>query len=308
MYSEANKLLTRQTGIIQEISIYPVKSLKGISLNQAVMTPLGLKWDRFWMIVNDDGLFMSQRNIPAMATISTQLTDNHLVLSHAEFGEFNIPLQYAGPDDINATLINAKVWQSECAVLDEGDKVSSWLTSILGPFRGQELRLVRLKPETQRYVSNKHTDGEIHQTYFADGYPFLVATSASLDALNEKLKAQSESAVPMSRFRANIVIAETEPFIEHQFKYLQLADVGTLHLCKPCERCKMTAIDQTTGEVRSTKQPLKTLFTLQNVADKGAYFGHNGVLIEQSFQMDRAKIQVGDQITFTNLPQNLADK
>ncbi|MBU2883095.1 MOSC N-terminal beta barrel domain-containing protein [Psychrosphaera sp. B3R10] len=293
-------MLARQTGTIEEINIYPVKSLKGISLSQSVVTPLGLKWDRFWMIVNEDGLFMSQRNIPAMATISTTLTDSHLVLSHDQFGECHIPLLYAGSDELDATSFNAKVWQSECVVLDEGDKIGSWLTSILGRFRGQALRLVRLNPESQRAVSNKHTNGDIHQTYFADGYPFLVATSASLDELNTKLVAQSESAVPMSRFRANVVIAGTTAFVEHQFKYMQMGEAGTLHLCKPCERCKMTSIDQNSGEISNSKQPLKTLFSMENIADKGAYFGHNGVLIKSKSLENDCCISVGDTVCFSH--------
>lgn len=286
-------------GIVTGLNIFPVKSLRGITVQQAELTPFGLKWDRFWMVVNDDGLFMSQRNLPQMATIKTEITQTDLVLSHEEYGAIKVPLVYRQENNSQNSL-SGKVWQSECQLLDEGPEVSQWLTRVIGKFREQSLRLVRLDPTTVREVSTNHTDEEQHFTYFADGYPYLVTTTESLTALNQKLLQQGEHAVPMSRFRANIVVSGVTPFIEHQTPFLQLTNDHRLHLCKPCERCKMTSIDQESGHSESPKQPIKTLLAMDHVQQKGAYFGHNAVLQNLTASNDNGHIAVGDHVEFQN--------
>lgn len=287
-------------GIITGLHIYPVKSLQGISLSRAELTPNGFKWDRFWMIVNEDGLFMSQRNLPHMATITTALNDEHLTLSHPNGGAIHIPLDYQHA----RTQHQAKVWQSECQVLDEGEQVSTWLTQVLGRFRDQTLRLVRLDPTTARAVSTNHTQGQIHHTYFADGYPYLVTSTESLTELNKALLAQSENAVPMSRFRTNIVVSGVEPFIEHHMPYLHFTSEASLLLCKPCERCKMTSIDQSSGLSDAPKQPLQTLMKMDHVKQKGAFFGHNAVLqLDQAGSISKTHyIEVGQTAVFSPQP------
>ena len=285
-------------GVVTELNIYPVKSLQGISLQQAELTELGLKWDRFWMIVNQDGQFASQRHLAKMAQITTELSDTSLILSHPDVEPLLIPLHYQGSN----ILSEAKIWKSECQVLDEGEQASNWLTQVLGTWRGQKLSLVRMAQDFSRAVSTKHTDGANNSTYFADGYPYLICNTASLHALNHELEAQNEGAVPMSRFRSNIVVQTDLAFIEHQARYLEFTAEhhNKLHLCKPCERCKVTAIDQKSGEVASAKQPLKTLLAMKNVEKKGAFFGQNAVISESSKNNGNCTISLGDLVEFNS--------
>lgn len=285
-------------GTISELHIYPVKSLQGIALQRAELTEQGLKWDRFWMIINEDGQFATQRHFAAMAQVTTAITDDSLVLSHPDAEPLSIALDYQGN-----SICDGKVWKSECKVLDEGQAASDWLTQVLGPWRGQKLRLVRMAEDFSRAVSEKHTQGASNTVNFADGYPYLVCNTASLEALNDKLIEQGESAIPMSRFRGNVVVDTDSPFIEHSKTQLSLAENGetVLNLCKPCERCKVTSIDQSTGESASPKQPLKTLLGMTHVNKKGAFFGQNGVITEQIKCQLPLFLAVGDKVWFEEL-------
>jgi len=281
---------------LAEINIYPVKSLQGISVKSAELTEQGLKWDRFWMVVNEDGLFVTQRNVPTMAKITTFLTDEHLILSHPEMSEILVPLVYS-----KNRQRDARVWKSECQVLDEGQAVSDWLTAALGEWRGQKLSLVRMAQTFERLVSDNHTNGAKNTTYFADGYPVLVTTYASLSSLNKTLESKGETPVPMSRFRSNLVVEGHEPaFVEHNSERLVLEpDLSVaISLCKPCERCKMTSIDQKSGLSDSPQQPLKTLMSMDHVPKKGAFFGQNGVICEESKVNLPVVIKVGDPVAF----------
>ena len=298
-------------GEISEIVIYPVKSLQGISLQSSTLTEKGLNWDRHWMIVNEDGLFATQRHFNEMAKIKTEITDKYLILSHPKHSDCRIPLEV---DDSSLERREVKVWKSDCKVIDEGNEVSVWLTTVLGTWREQKLSLVRMASDFIRNVSDKYTEGETNSTLFSDGYPFLITTTRSLNVLNQNLISQNEQPVPMSRFRANIIInneicdqkvTETPEFVEHQSNYLQVdtdhsdKEPLTFKLCKPCERCKVPSIDQKTGKVVSAQQPLKTLFSMNNVEQKGAFFGENAVLTQSSKTLTETIIKIGDKITFS---------
>lgn len=276
---------------VSALNIYPVKSLRGIALQESEVTPMGLKWDRFWMVVNDDGQFMSQRNLSEMAEISTAITDEHLVLSHPKQPDLTVPLVH--PDGLSRAV---KVWKSECQAVDEGEQASNWLTSVLGKFRDQRLHLVRMALDFDRLVSQNHTQGEQHHTYFADGYPFLVVAQSSLEVLNSELQVNQHQAVSMDRFRGNIELAGSDAFAEHKYQYLTGASGLQFHLCKPCERCKVITLDQLSGEVVEPQQPLKTLFQMQHVDQKGAFFGQNAVVSQNGCQ---SLIKVGDEFSYS---------
>ena len=296
---------TMHSGVISELMLYPVKSLQGISVNESAVTEQGLKWDRHWMIVNEEGMFATQRHFSKMATIQTKITDQHLILSTANLADCYIELE---SEELQLAKRNVKVWKSECLAVDEGEEVSQWLTNVLGQWRGQNLSLVRMASSSKRIVSDKYTNGEVNTTLFSDGYPFLITTTDSLAELNRCLNEQNESSVPMSRFRANIVIDNEQQaknhrypqFIEHVCNELIIKTKQGLKftLCKPCERCKVPSIDQETGEVLSAQQPLKTLFRIDNVDKKGAFFGENAVLSHSSKSLLKPVIKVGDTVEF----------
>ena len=283
---------------ISELTIFPVKSLQGISLQQAEVTEFGLKWDRFWMVVNEDGQFATQRQLGQMAKITTAITETELILSYPNRPSLHVSLELP-----EAKSRLGKVWSSECDVWDEGDEARNWLTEVIGLWRGQKLSLVRMAPDFNRQVSQKHTNGAINYTYFADGYPYLVCNTASLLALNKRLAEQELDAVPMSRFRANIVLQSSDAFAEHQHSTLTLSQSKQgveLNLCKPCQRCKVIGIDQASGEELVPQQPLKTLMSMSHVEQKGAYFGHNAVVSEATKSQLPLVIKVGDSVTFNS--------
>ncbi|SHH94488.1 MOSC domain-containing protein [Ferrimonas marina] len=275
---------------VTQLYRYPVKSLQGIAVDQLPLTETGLPWDRHWMLVDANGRFVTQRQLPAMARIATEITQDSLLLRCGD-QRFAVPLQQSPQA---STPI--RVWQSEMPALDEGAAASHWLTEQLGAFRGAPLRLVRFDPQQTRAIKPKYLQaGESSSTHFADGFPYLVASQQSLDGLNQQLQAKGCSPVEMARFRANVVIDGFErPFQELERLTLQGPN-WRLALRKPCERCPVTTIDQQTGERIGGKEPLSTLMAMDPLADGRAYFGGNAVLISHQGEA----IRVGDAVTFS---------
>ena len=276
---------------ITQLTIYPVKSLKGISVDQSVLHEHGLAWDRRWMLVDAQQRFVTQRQLPALATIEVALTDEHLVLSHPNVAPLKISL--TEPEG-NLRLVS--VWSDHCKALPEGEDVSLWLVAALGE-QAQGLSMVRFATEFTRAVEDDFLDGGAAHTYFSDGYPFLIATTGSLDALNQALLAKGEAPVPMNRFRPNIVIKSDDAWAEDRWAALaEQSDAFQFALRKPCKRCKITTIDQLTAAVPAPAEPLKTLIELNTQPTlKGAHFGQNATLLNGAGGI----IRVGDRLVAT---------
>jgi len=273
---------------ITQLNIYPVKSLKGISVNQSMLQEHGLAWDRRWMLVDAQQRFVTQRQLPALASIDVKLTDEHLVLLHPDVEPLRVAL--AEPKG-NLRLV--RVWNDHCKALPEGEDVTRWLEAALGE-PAQGLSLVRFATEFTRAVEEDFLDGGAAHTYFSDGYPFLITTTGSLAALNDALIAGGESPVPMNRFRPNIVVESDEAWAEDRWTTLsEPTGVFQLALRKPCMRCKMITIDQHTAMVPAPAEPLKTLLALNTQPTlKGAHFGQNATLLVG----DGGIIRVGDTL------------
>lgn len=285
-------LIRREAAVqITQLNIYPVKSLKGISVDQSELQVHGLAWDRRWMLVDAHQRFVTQRQLPALATVEVALTDEHLVLSHPNVEALNVPL--AEPEG-NLRLVN--VWNDHCKALPESEEVSRWLEAALGE-QAQGLSLVRFATEFTRAVEEDFLDGGAAHTYFSDGYPFLITTTDSLNALNHALVAKEQTPVPMNRFRPNIVVEGNEAWAEDRWAMLtEQSGAFQLALRKPCKRCKITTIDQHTAAVPAPAEPLKTLIELNTQpAQKGAHFGQNATLLEGSGSV----IRVGDKLVAT---------
>ncbi|WP_199609595.1 MOSC domain-containing protein [Flocculibacter collagenilyticus] len=290
---------------VSQLNIYPVKSLQGISLPSVEVTPQGLRWDRHWMIVNEDGMFATQRHLPNLARISTDITEEHLILSAEGIAPLAIPLKLKSN---SVTKRSVKVWKSDCEAIEERHS-SEWLTNVIGKWRNQSLSLVRMAPNFNRAVSEKHLKGKQATTYFADGYPFLITNTASLISLNQQLISRNESPVPMSRFRSNIVLDSQFAFCEHSHTNMRINRVSDntelLHfdLCKPCERCKVTSIDQLTGISPAPQQPLKTLLAMDHIDKKGAFFGQNAILtthLNDTSKRQNNRIRIGDTVILSS--------
>lgn len=261
--------------VISSLHIYPVKSLQGITVPHATLTPRGLQYDRHWMLVDGDGQFVTQRQLPALARISVRLNTEHLILEYTGLPPLCITLAA-----IPAQRRHVKVWDDHCSGCDEGDVASAWLTQAVGQWQGQDLRLVRFAPDSLRPVDPAYMDGANADTEFSDGYPFLVTNEASLTALNAHLQTAGASPVPMARFRPNIVLRDMPAWAENQTKTLAAQDGSyALTFRKPCKRCKITTVDQQTGLIADPQEPLRILAALQHYPHRtGAYFGQNATL------------------------------
>jgi uncharacterized protein YcbX len=271
---------------ITSLNIYPVKSLKGITLAKAMLTPEGLANDRRWMVVRSNGKFLTQRDLPRLSLVHTSLDDLGVTLELAGQGKTTVPFASAGGDPVQT-----KVWGIPCEALDEGEEISRWLTSALES--KTTLRLVRMAPGFVRPQGKPEELGEHTHTIFADAAPFLVANEESLNRLNRELASRNLAQVPMNRFRPNIVVRGLEPWAEHKLAGLYSGTYG-LKLCHPCERCVVTTINQDTAEKDPGWQPFNTLKEINPVPGKkpAPAFGQNATLEKG----DQAVISVGDQL------------
>lgn len=258
---------------VSELTIYPIKSCAGIDLPSASTTSRGFAYDRYWLITQPDGTFMTQRDFPQMVHIQTRVDNNRLYFSAPDMDEISVYAKFVG------TELSVQVWgNSGIETYDYGDKAAGWLSSFLQT----DCRLVRMKDTYQRNVNSKYAMQETDQVGFADAYPFLLITQASLDDLNGRLA----EPVPLNRFRPNIVIAGTEPFAEDTWRRIRVGEV-VFEVVKPCARCVITTTDQTTGE--RSKEPLKTLTTYRQ-QDDGVMFGQN--LIHHHL----GTVNIGDEV------------
>lgn len=253
---------------ISALYIYPVKSLAGISLSQVNVLPTGLEGDRQWMIADNSGKFVTQRQIPAMATIKTHFVHGQLSLSHEYHGTIEVTQDPKTPTAL------WQIWKDTVEGIEESQAVSDWLTQVLGEFRGGKLRLVRFNNNAERLVATRYLENQESTLKLADACPFLITCEASLSDLNQHLP----QPMPMDRFRANIILADTQPWQEYQWQNLR-ADSLDFAMIGPCQRCPMTSVDQQRGVVATPGQPLQTLMERFKVGDKKLpYFGQHAHL------------------------------
>jgi uncharacterized protein YcbX len=253
---------------VTALNIYPVKGLKGIPLEAARCTDRGLEHDRRWMVVDREGTFISQRSHPKMATVWTDIEGDKLLLSAPDVDSVEVPLRMEGKASASVT-----VWSSTVKATHGPHGASAWLSDYLG----EECFLVYM-PETTRRNSNPAYAGQDKSVGFADGYAYLVTSEPSLADLNAKLVAKDHAALPMNRFRPNIVISGCAPFEEDTWKRIRVGG-AVLQSAKPCGRCQVTTTDQSTGEVRGP-EPLATLATYRESKEFGVMFGMNFVTVE----------------------------
>ena len=270
------------------LTIYPVKSMKGINLKQAVLTPYGLENDRRFMVVDANGRFVTQRDLPCLALVHTQLAADSLVLSREGHGSATVPLSAIGGE-----RIKTEVWGTPCETLDMGENISRWLTSAVQSTLA--LKLVRMAPGFVRQQGKPGELGKNTHTLFADAAPILVASESSLEALNRELEVRGHSTVPINRFHPNLVISGLAPYAEHKIAKLKSINYD-LKLCHACERCVIPTIDQDTAAKNPEAQPFKTLREINPVPGKkppAPAFGQNAILERGNQQT----VALGDQLS-----------
>ncbi len=270
------------TGLV----VYPVKSMRGIELDAARLTPLGLEHDRRFMVVRENGEFVTQRNLPLLALVHAALEPGGVVLSREGCGRIFVPFDADG----GATL-ETRVWKDACLASDQGETISQWLTEALEST--DRLLLVAMQSGFERPQGKADLLGAGTRTLFADAAPYLVANEASLARLNRELVERGHQALPMNRFRPNIVIEGPDAFAEHRMGGLAGGDYA-LDFCHPCERCVVTTIDQSTAVRNPDWEPYRTLADINPMPgrDKKPAFGHNAIL---SGGRNRT-IRIGDRL------------
>lgn len=230
---------------IARLFVYPIKSCAGVELPEVLLTETGLEFDRAWMVVGADGVFVSQRELPRMALIQPQMKQMEMVLRAPGMLALHIAF------DRVEKPVRVKVWRDEVAAYDMGDIAAQWFSDFLSePGKPQSLRLVRFDPEHKRLSNMTWTKGVEAPNQFSDGFPLLVTSEKSLDELNEKLVAAGHAAVGIERFRPNIVLAGIEAQDEDRVETMHIATAeggAQIEPAKPCPRCPIPDIDPATA-------------------------------------------------------------
>ena len=257
---------------VSELFIYPIKSLGGISVSEALVTDRGFQHDRRWMLVDEHNEFITQRSLPQMALLQTEITGEGLKVYHkTSLEEISIPFESHGQ------TIAVQVWSDRCKAVVVDNKLDEWFSNILG----KTCRLVYMPTTTKRRVDGRYAlQKEI--TSFTDGYPFMTIGQSSLDDLNSRL----EEKLPINRFRPNIVFTGGMPHEEDTWAQCTINGIN-FYGVKLCARCVITTINQ--ENLEKGKEPLKTLASYRMKNNK-IYFGQN--LLHHG----EGKIHVGDLI------------
>ena len=264
---------------------YPVKGGRGITHASASVLTTGLTNDREWMVVDarsSPAQFITQRQCAAMATLRVDVNvDGTLTLSTDDDDALRVDTPSRN------SLIKVQVWSHETIALDAGDAAAFWLESKLG--LSHAVRLVRFNRDMRRGCNRLYAGDSGAHTYFADGFPLLMTNTASLTDLNRRIGGSADRALPMNRFRPNVVIDGLPAWDEDHVDTLTIGEV-VLRLAKPCVRCEVTTADQTTG-IRRSDEPLNTLARFRNNAEFGGVtFGWNAVVLMPG------NISTGDQV------------
>jgi uncharacterized protein YcbX len=242
---------------ISELYIYPIKSLAGIAVTEALVTKTGFEHDRRWMLVDENCRFISQREVPQMALLQVSVEVNGLAVSHKTKGDpLIIPFQSTGRQ------VKVTIWDDTCTAEYVSHETDKWFTALLGI----NCRLVYMPDETKRIVDQRYAPANA-VTSFSDAYPFMMIGQASLDDLNSRL----DEALPINRFRPNIVFTGGQPYEEDRIGHFTVRDID-FYGVKLCARCNIITIDQ--DNAQSAKEPTKTLAVYRK-KDHKILFGQN---------------------------------
>jgi uncharacterized protein YcbX len=268
--------------ILTELVLYPIKSCAGVSVERAQVSAAGLSalgvHDREWMLVTEDGQFLTQREHPRMARIVPAVEGGRLVVNAPGIAPLALDL---GADD--GAPRSVRIWDDAVLAADCGDAAASWFSRVLG----SACRLVRFRRDAVRPTSTKWTGGVPAQTRFADGYPLLLIGAASLADLNRRLANAGRAPLPMNRFRPNLVVDGIEAYEED---YLDSLGAGGMLVkpVKPCARCPIPSIDQATGIAGPDPLDIMLSYRANPRMDGAVCLGMNCILIG-----DAGELRVG---------------
>ncbi len=265
---------------ISRLFVYPIKSCAGVELRESLLTETGLEFDRAWMVVDEQGEFLSQRELPRMALIQPKLKQFEMVLRAPGMLALHIAL------DTVEQACKVRVWGDECAAFDMGHIAAQWFTDFLMQERpagmpSMKLRLVRFDPLHNRASSPKWTKGLKAFNQFSDGYPLLILSEASIQELNLRLQAAGNAEVCIERFRPNIVLSGLHAHDEDRALELKLQTnegVVVLKLVKPCPRCPIPDIDPMTARSGTQVSTVLAGYRQDARVDGAITFGMNAVM------------------------------
>ncbi|MBC7995361.1 MAG: MOSC N-terminal beta barrel domain-containing protein [Rhizobacter sp.] len=254
---------------VTALNVYPLKSCAGVGVSEALLIETGLEFDRAWMVVDAQGEFVTQRELPRMALIQPTLKHTEVVLRAPGMLALHLVIDgVEGP-------VRVKVWGDEVAAYDMGDLAAQWFSDFLG----EKLRLVRFDPDQKR-LSNKKWTGDIEaENAFSDGFPILVISEASLTELNQRLK----EPVTMARFRPNLVLSGLDAHGEDHLDEIRFDTPEgpvRLKLVKPCARCPIPNIDPLTAEPGNEPGDMMSTYRASALLDGAICFGMNAVIVE----------------------------
>lgn len=245
--------------ILTDIFVYPVKSLAGIKVSSWQVNEKGLLHDRKWMLIDSNNQFLSQRHVPKMVLIKTQLTDTELILSTSSSGSISLPLNPQNGSEIISTI-----WDDHCLSKTVSKAADQWLSDFLSI----ECKLVYQPDTVIRPVDPNYAQAS-DKVNFSDGFPFLITSEASLEALNKAMGIT----LPMQRFRPNLVVSDCGSYAEDSWREITINNIH-FRLPKACSRCSVPTVDTETAE--TNKEPLTTLNRLRKW-NKKVYFGQNAL-------------------------------
>ena len=276
---------------IAQLFIYPIKSCGGIELKEAVLTDTGLDLDRAWMVVDEQGVFLSQRELPRMALIQPLLKTYDMIVKAPGMLALHVSI-----DEVEKP-VTVTVWEDTVKAFDMGDLAAQWFSDFLG----KAVRLVRYDPEQTRLSSMKWTNGIEAKNGFDDGFAVLVTSVASLKVLTDKLVADGEKAVTMQRFRPNVVLTGVEAHDEDRLDTLNIETqegVAQLKHVKPCVRCTIPDVDLQSGKQGTAVGDMLQSYRADPQMDGGITFGMNAIVLSGEDSTLRVGQAVGANYTF----------
>jgi uncharacterized protein YcbX len=251
------------TVTVSGLFVYPLKSARGIPSARVRVSTTGFEWDRQWMLINAQGVFLSQRTHPQLARVVPRLDEGELWLEMPGLPPLRLPAVCTGDRQ------NVRVHRDACVGLDEGSAAAEWASRVAG----EPARMVRVPAKAERFANPTYAGSAPAPMGFADGFPVLVCNQASLADLNERLP----ESIPMERFRPNVVLEGLPAWAEDRIDALTLDGVR-LRLVKPCTRCTIPSIDQHTGQPSTDPAPVLRQFRFDK-ALRGITFGENAVIL-----------------------------
>lgn len=259
---------------ISQIAVYPAKSLGATYPDEAELVETGFRYDREWMIVDEEGIFVTQRRFPQMALIRPEVTEAGLSLTFPDASAVVAPLVNEG------SPVSVQVWDNRCEAVDQGEAAADALSRFLA----YPCRLVRMHASFTRALGASYGETDPGMSVgFADSSPLMLLSEASLEDLNARL----DTPVGMDRFRPNLVVAGGSAYQEDRWKQIEIGDLR-FRVVKDCIRCEIPTIDQGTG--KKGVEPMETLETYR-VGPLGARFGRK--LVHEGL----GRVRVGDVVT-----------